>query len=115
MAGSVSEVSRETCREQNGVHGRSGPKNRPAGVRASIVAMKRVTSVEPRDAGKWKRKDHDEGRDNSTGESGGGNSVSTSWKDPGPVVVGGTFDMDRAHANAARTKRADNRMVQTLG
>jgi len=32
----------------------------PAGVRASIVAKKRVTSVEPRDAGKWKRKEHDE-------------------------------------------------------
>jgi hypothetical protein len=32
----------------------------PAGVRASIVARKRVTSVEPRDAGKWKRKDDDE-------------------------------------------------------
>jgi hypothetical protein len=32
----------------------------PAGVRASITAMKRVTSVEPRDAGKWKRKVDDE-------------------------------------------------------
>ena len=30
-----------------------GPKNRPAGVRASVVATKRVTTVEPRDAGKW--------------------------------------------------------------
>ena len=32
----------------------------PAGVRASVTARKRVTSVEPRDAGKWKRKDYDE-------------------------------------------------------
>ena len=55
MAGSVSEINRETCREQNGVHGLKGPKSRPAGVRASVVAMKRVMSVEPRDAGKWKR------------------------------------------------------------
>jgi hypothetical protein len=31
-----------------------GPKSRPAGVRASVVAMKRVTTVEQRDAGKWK-------------------------------------------------------------
>ena len=31
-----------------------------AGVRASIVAEKRVMSVEPRDAGKWRRKDHEE-------------------------------------------------------
>lgn len=31
------------------------PKSRPMGVRASIVAKKRVTSVERRDAGKWKR------------------------------------------------------------
>ena len=30
------------------------PKSRPPGVRASVVAMKRVTTVEPRDAGKWK-------------------------------------------------------------
>ena len=36
-----------------------GPKSRPAGVRASVVARKRVTSVEPRDAGKWKREGHD--------------------------------------------------------
>ena len=38
----------------------SGPKNRPAGVRASVVARKRVTSVEPRDAGKWKRESDEE-------------------------------------------------------
>src|ERR1039457_2765122 len=31
----------------------------PAGVRASVVARKRVASVEPRDAGKWKRKAYD--------------------------------------------------------
>jgi hypothetical protein len=31
------------------------PKNRPAGDRASVVAKKRVTTVEPRDAGKWMR------------------------------------------------------------
>jgi hypothetical protein len=36
------------------------PKSRPAGVRASVVAMKRVTSVEPRDAGKWKRESYDQ-------------------------------------------------------
>ena len=39
----------------DGVHAaRMGPKSRPAGVRASVVAMKRVTTAEPRDAGKWK-------------------------------------------------------------
>src|ERR1035437_2811962 len=62
MAGSVSEVSRETCRGQPGVHGRSGPKNRPTGVRASVVARKRVTSVEPRDAGRWKEEEQNNGR-----------------------------------------------------
>jgi hypothetical protein len=31
-----------------------GPKSRPAGVRASIVAVKRVMTVERRDAGKWR-------------------------------------------------------------
>jgi transposase-like protein len=34
-----------------------GPKNRPTGVRASVVARKRVTSVEPRDAGRWKEEE----------------------------------------------------------
>ena len=49
-----------------------GPKSRPPGVRASVVAVKRVTTVEPRDAGKWmadepgQREHH-----NDTGESGG--------------------------------------------
>ena len=39
----------------DGVHvACKGPKSRPAGVRASVVARKRVTTVEPRDAGKWK-------------------------------------------------------------
>jgi hypothetical protein len=59
MAGSVSAASRETCRGQTGVHGPKDPKSRPAGVRASIVAKKRVTSVEPRDAGKWRREIHE--------------------------------------------------------
>ena len=39
---------------------RAARRTGPAGVRASIVARKRVTSVEPRDAGKWKRKGYDE-------------------------------------------------------
>ena len=39
-----------------------GPKNRPTGVRASIVAKKRVTSVEPRDAGRWKEEEQNNGR-----------------------------------------------------
>ena len=39
-----------------------GPKNCPAGVRASVVATKRVTSVEPRDAGRWKDEEQNNGR-----------------------------------------------------
>jgi hypothetical protein len=39
-----------------------GPKNRPTGVRASVVARKRVTSVEPRDVGKWKGEEQINGR-----------------------------------------------------
>ncbi len=54
MAGSVSEPSRETHREQT-VFMAHGPKSRPMGVRAFIVAKKRLTSVEPRNAGKWNR------------------------------------------------------------
>ena len=41
-----------------------GPKSRPVGVRASIVAKKRVMSVEPRDAGKWKDDEQNNGRQN---------------------------------------------------
>lgn len=54
MAGSVSELSRETHWGQT-VFMASGPKSRPMGVRAFIVAEKRLTSVEPRNAGRWKR------------------------------------------------------------
>ena len=39
-----------------------GPKSRPAGVRASIRATKRVTSVERRDVGKWKDEEQNNGR-----------------------------------------------------
>jgi hypothetical protein len=39
-----------------------GPKNRPTGVRASVVARKRVTSVEPRDVGKWKGEEQNNGK-----------------------------------------------------
>ena len=39
-----------------------GPKSRPAGVRASVVARKRVRSVEPRDAGRWKGEEQNNGR-----------------------------------------------------
>jgi hypothetical protein len=71
MAGSVSELSRETCRMQNGVHGHSGPKSHPAGVRAFVVAVKRLMSVEPRDAGRWTRENQSGGL--KTGDSDGGN------------------------------------------
>jgi hypothetical protein len=32
-----------------------GPKNRPMGVRAFIVAEKRLTRAEPGNAGRWNR------------------------------------------------------------
>jgi hypothetical protein len=56
MAGSVSEPSRETHWGQTVFMAESGPKSRPMGVRASVVAKKRVTTVEPRNAGRWNRK-----------------------------------------------------------
>jgi hypothetical protein len=55
MAGSVSELSRETHRDQTVFMAR-GPKSRPMGVRAFIVAKKRLTRAEPRNAGRWNRK-----------------------------------------------------------
>ena len=39
-----------------------GPKSRSAGVRASIVARKRVMSVELRDVGRWKDEEQNNGR-----------------------------------------------------
>ena len=42
------------------------PKNRPTGVRASVVAKKRVTSVEPRDAGRWKEEEQNNGGQTDT-------------------------------------------------
>jgi hypothetical protein len=54
MAGSVSELSRETHWGQT-VFMASGPKSRPMGVRAFTVAEKRLTRAEPRNAGRWKR------------------------------------------------------------
>lgn len=54
MAGSVSEPSRETQRDQT-VFMAYGPKSRPVGVRAFIVARKRLTRAEPRNAGRWNR------------------------------------------------------------
>jgi len=54
MAGSVSELSRETHWGQT-VFMADGPKSRPMGVRAFIVARKRLTRAEPRNAGRWNR------------------------------------------------------------
>src|SRR5271157_2130927 len=71
--------------------------------------------VEPRDAGRWRRAGDDPGPGNWTGGSDGGNLVSTSRRSPRPMVVGGTEGLDGAHAETARTKRADNRMVPALG
>lgn len=52
MVGSACAGIREARRGQDGVHDRElGPKSRPPGVRASVVALKRVMTVERRDAG----------------------------------------------------------------
>jgi hypothetical protein len=72
MAGSPLEIIRETRWDKTAFMARS-PKNRPAGDRASVVAMKRVMTVEPRDAGKWMRDETD--RRPKTGGSGGGNAA----------------------------------------
>jgi hypothetical protein len=55
MVGRFSAVIRETRRGQAEFMAGNGPKSRLVGVRASVVARKRVTTVEPRDAGKWMR------------------------------------------------------------
>ena len=69
MAGSSPVVIRETRRGQAVFKAENGPKSRLAGVRASVVAAKRVTTVEPRDAGKWM--DDEPERRRKIGDSGG--------------------------------------------
>ena len=55
-AGNVGEISSELPHRGRTVFmPGNGPKSRPEEVRASVVAAKRVTTVERRDAGKWKR------------------------------------------------------------
>ena len=59
----------------------------PAGVRASVVAAKRVTTVEPRDAGRWKCEGQKDGKENQRecprGLTGGGISrVPLAWVIP---------------------------------
>ena len=73
MAGSSLAVIRETRRGQ-AVFTASGPKSRPAGVRASVVALKRVTTVERRDVGKWLGNETE--RRLKIGDSGGNASTS---------------------------------------
>jgi hypothetical protein len=56
MAGSGVEISSELPpRNRTAFMPGNGPKSRPVEVRASVVVRKRVTTVERRDAGKWKR------------------------------------------------------------
>ena len=69
MAGSSPVVIREPRRGQAEVKAENGPKRRPVGVRASVVAGKRVTTVERRDVGKWM--DNEPERRLKIGDSGG--------------------------------------------
>ena len=75
----------------------SGPKSRLAGVRASVVATKRVMTVERRDAGKWMGNETERRR--KIGDSGG--NASTSRRHPRPVGLGGTYGLDRVQVDAA--------------
>ena len=81
MVGSPPAVIRETRRGEAEFMAGNSPKSRLAGVRASGVAKKRVTTVERRDAGKWmanelerRRHHHDPG--------GSGGDASTSRRSP---------------------------------
>ena len=69
MAGSSPVVIRETRRGQAVFMAERGPKSCPAGVRASVVAWKRVMTVERRDAGKWMGNENE--RRLKIGDSGG--------------------------------------------
>jgi hypothetical protein len=54
MMRSVCAISREPLRGLDPVFRPQGRSAGPEGVRVSIVAMKRVMTVEPRDTGRWK-------------------------------------------------------------
>ena len=97
MAGSSPAVIRETRRGQAVFMVPCGPKSRPAGVRASVVAMKRVTTVERRDVGKWMRYETEQRR--KIDDNGGDASISR--RHSRPVGLGGTYGLDRAHVDAA--------------
>ena len=99
MAGSSPDVIRETRRGQAVFRAKkiNGPKSRPAGVRASVVATKRVTTVERRDVGKWMGNETE--RRLKIGASGG--NASTSRRHPRPMGLGGTYGLDRVHVDAA--------------
>ena len=86
MAGSLNEETRET-RWRWWAKRANSPRAWPAGVRASVVAEKRVTTVEPRDAGRWKCEGQKDGNENQrecpTGLTGGGISqVQLAWVIP---------------------------------
>jgi len=103
MVGRFSAEIRETCRGQAVFMAEpelTGPKSRPAGVSASVVAAKRVTTVKRRDAGKWLRDDTEQRL--NLGESGG--DASTSRRHPSPVGLGETFGLDRAQVDAAHLR-----------
>jgi len=86
MAGSPNEGTRETRRCWWAKRANS-PRAWLAGVRASVVAEKRVTTVEPRDAGRWKCEGQKDGNENQRecprGLTGGGiNRVQLAWVVP---------------------------------
>jgi hypothetical protein len=85
-----------------------------AGVRASVVAEKRVTTVEPRDAGRWKCDEQKDGKENQRecpqGLTGGGISrVQLAWVIPNvcPPYLG---TRRRAAPSRRRTHRLESRM-----
>ena len=86
MAGSPNEGTRETRRCWWAKRANS-PRAWLAGVRASVVAGKRVTTVERRDAGRWKCEEQNDGKENQREcprglASGGISRVQLAWVIP---------------------------------
>jgi hypothetical protein len=95
MAGSPNEVTRETRRCWWAKRANS-PRAWLVGVRASVVAEKRVTTVEPRDAGRWKCAGQKDGKENQREcprglASGGISRVQMAWVIPKVCMVAVDF------------------------
>ena len=79
----------------------------PGGDRVPVVAKKRVTPVEPRGAGRWKR-ERTQPQEQTAGSAVRLNKAERS----GPMGMDGTSGVDRTHVGNPRKRDQRRQMVQ---